>query len=108
MAGADERVRASTAELGAALTGPRGAHPRFLWQQQLRHVDALDTQLQALDAEGATRRAPLTATRELRESLPGVKTRVAETLRTAGGPDGGGLSEWRGTGQMDRPGPREP
>ena len=83
---ADERVRASTAELVAALTGRMAAHPRFLLQQQLRHVDALDTQVQALDAEVATRLAPLTATRELLESLPGVKTRVAETILAAGGP----------------------
>ncbi len=49
-------------------------------------MDALDTQLPALDAEEATRRVPLGATRELRESLPGVKTRVAETILAAGGP----------------------
>jgi transposase len=83
---ADERVRASTAELVAALTGRMAAHQRFLLQQQLRHVDALDTQLQALDAEVATRLAPLTATRELLESLPGVKTRVAETILAEVGP----------------------
>ena len=79
-------MRASTPELVAALTGPRGAHARFFWQQQLRHVDALDTQLQALDAEEATRRVPLGATRELRESLPGVKTQVAETILAEVGP----------------------
>ena len=81
---ADERVRASTTERVAALTGQMGAHQRFLLQAQLRHVEALDTQIQAVDAEGATRLAPLTATRELLESLPGVKTRVAETLLAGG------------------------
>ena len=75
---ADDRGRATPTELEAALTGQMGAHQRFLVQEQLRHVEALDTQIQALDAEGATR--------ELRESLPGVKTRVAETLLAAGGP----------------------
>ncbi len=83
---ADERVRASPTELVAALTGQMGAHQRFLLQAQLRHVEALDTQIQAVDAEVATRLAPLAATRELLESLPGVKTRVAETILAEVGP----------------------
>ena len=99
---ADERVHATSAELVAALTGRMAAHQRFLLQQQLQHLDALDTQLQALDAEGATRLAPLTATRELLESLPGVKTRVAETILAEGDPTGAAfrspaaLAKWIG------------
>ena len=99
---ADERVRASTAELVAALTGRMAAHQRFLLQQQLRHVDALDTQLQALDAEVASRVAPFTGTRELLESLPGVKTRGAETILAEVGPTGAAfrspaaLAKWIG------------
>jgi len=107
-------VRASTAERVAALTGRMAAHPRCLWQQPLAPVDALATQLQALGAAVAPRRAPWTATRELLESRPGVTTRGAESLLAAVGPAGAALrrpaarAQWigRAPGHHERAGNR--
>jgi transposase len=83
---ADDRLRATPAELQRALQGLMGAHQQFLLRQQLRHLTQWDRQLAELDAEVASRLAPFEATRELLESLPGVGRRTAETILAEIGP----------------------
>ena len=83
---ADDRLRATPAELQRALQGLMGAHQQFLLRQQLRHLTQWDRQLAELDAEVASRLAPFEATRALLESLPGVGRRTAETILAEIGP----------------------
>jgi transposase len=99
---ADDRLRATPAELQRALQGLMGAHQQFLLRQQLQHLAALDRQVAELDAEVETRLAPFEAARALLESLPGVGRRTAETILAEIGPtvapfrSPGALAKWVG------------
>lgn len=83
---ADARVRATPEALQEALEGLMGTHQRFLLQQQLAHLTALDRTLTQLDGEVARRLAPFVDTLARLQTIPGVARRTAEVILAEIGP----------------------
>jgi transposase len=74
------RLREKAESLRQALTGLVGAHQRFLLQQQLSHIEDLETRIQRLNAEIASRLAPFEPALKRLETIPGVGRRIAEDV----------------------------
>ena len=83
---ADDRIRATPAELTRALDGLMASHQQFVLTVQLQHLTALDQQIATLDAEVERRLAPFAETQALIESHPGIGKRTAETVLSEIGP----------------------
>jgi transposase len=80
------KLKASPEELGQALRGRVGPHQQFLLARQLRHLDQLDEEVAALDAEVAERERPFEPIVERLDGIPGVGRRVAEVILAEVGP----------------------
>jgi transposase len=84
---AKARLRSKRPQLERALEGSLGPHQRFLLRSQLRLLDSLDAELEALDAEVAERMRPLEAALALLDEIPGIGRRLAETILAETGTD---------------------
>ena len=96
------RLKASRAELVAALHGRVTAHHRFLLQLHLTQIAALEAAVQELDARLETALAPFRAVVDRLITIPGVSQVVARVLVAEIGPDvsrfptAGHLVSWAG------------
>jgi transposase len=77
---ARRQLRAKIPALEQALTGNIGSHQRFMLAEQLAHVDFLDTAIERLGAEIASRLQPVEEVVERLQAIPGVGRRTAELL----------------------------
>jgi len=99
---AQGRLRATQEELVAALQGRLTDHQRLMLRLQLDHVRYLDQQIEALDAEVATRLAPFAAQIGQLDTIPGASQHIAEVILAEVGPDmtrfpnGAHLASWAG------------
>lgn len=102
---ADGQLKASEAELMAALTGRLGDHQRFLLGEQLRHITALDEQIMRLSAEMDQRLVPFEEREQalvLLDTIPGIGRATAEAIVAEIGtdlgrfPSAGHLASWAG------------
>lgn len=96
------RLKASRAELVAALHGRVTAHHRFLLQLHLTQIAALEAAVQELDARLEAALAPFRAVVDRLITIPGVSQVVARVLVAEIGPDvsrfptAGHLVSWAG------------
>jgi len=74
---AQGRLREKIPALQRALAGRVGPHQRFLFAQQLAHVDFLDEQIARLDVEVAERTRPFEDVIAQLDTIPGVSRRIA-------------------------------
>lgn len=73
-------LKAKRDQLTLAVQGQVGPHQRFLIAAQLAHIDSLDALLARLDAEIATRLAPVEETVAQLDAITGIGRRTAEVL----------------------------
>ena len=66
------RLRQKIPQLQRALEGSFAPHQRFLLSQQLAHVDALDSSIEAVTAEIELRMRPYTDQAERLDTIPGI------------------------------------
>ncbi len=104
---ADERVRASTTELVAALTGQMGA-PALLLARTAPAHGRLGHPDPGLGCGGGDPPGPFGGPPGAPGEPPGGEDPGGGNHPGGGGPDGGGLSECRRADKGDRPGSREP
>lgn len=96
------RLKASRAELVAALQGRVTAHHRFMLQLHLTQIAALEAAVQELDARLEAALAPFRAVVDRLITIPGVSQVVARVLVAEIGPDlsrfptAGHLVSWAG------------
>jgi transposase len=96
------RLKASRAELVAALHGRVTAHHRFMLQLHLTQIAALEATVQELDARLEVALAPFRAVVDRLITIPGVSQVVARVLVAEIGPDlsrfptAGHLVSWAG------------
>lgn len=96
------RLKASRAELVAALEGRVTAHHRFMLQLHLTQIAALEAAVQELDARLEAALAPFRAVVDRLITIPGVSQVVARVLVAEIGPDlrrfptAGHLVSWAG------------
>ena len=96
------RLKASRAELVAALHGRVTAHHRFMLQLHLTQIAALEAAVQELDARLEAALAPFRAVVDRLITIPGVSQVVARVLVAEIGPDvsrfptAGHLVSWAG------------
>lgn len=96
------RLKASRAELVAALQGRVTAHHRFMLQLHLTQIAALEAAVQELDARLEAALAPFRAVVDRLITIPGVSQIVARVLVAEIGPDlrrfptAGHLVSWAG------------
>ncbi len=81
------RLRSKHDQLVEALQGGLTNHHRTMLRMQLDHVRYLDQQIEALDAEVATRLDPFEAQLMQLDTIPGVDQRVAEVILAVVGTD---------------------
>lgn len=81
------RLRAQRARLVGALTGRVSAHHRFLLQEHLAHLEALDARVERLSAAIAERTRPFDDLIALVDTIPGLNRRGAENLLAEIGTD---------------------
>jgi len=99
---AHERIRATAAELEAALRGRVTAHHRFLLQLHLDHLDAVEAAIARIDREVSANGEPFRAGVELLSTIPGIGTLAAEVIVSEIGTDmsrfatAGHLVSWAG------------
>lgn len=74
------RLREKLPELERALTGRFAAHQRFMLVQQLAHIDQLDANIAAVEAEIEERMRPFADAVEALDSIPGVGATTAHAL----------------------------
>ena len=74
------RLRSKRPQLEQALQGSLGPHQRFLLRSQLRLLDSLAAEIEALDAEVAERMRPFEAAVDLLDEVPGIGRRSAENI----------------------------
>jgi transposase len=77
---ADGRIRASGAQLEAALRGGVTAHHRFLLKLHLDHLDAVDAAIARIDKEVDGHIEPFRTAVERLSSIPGVSSLSAEVI----------------------------
>jgi len=77
---AHERIRATAAELEAALRGRVTAHHRFLLKLHLDHLDAVDAAIARIDEEVDGQVEPFRLAVQLLSSMPGVSSLSAEVI----------------------------
>lgn len=91
------RLRDKLSALQEALSGVMGSHQRFLLGVQLRHLEALEEEIEKLDAEVARR-----VEEHAVDTIPGVGRRTAEVIVAEMGtdmerfPTPGHLASWSG------------
>ena len=96
------RLRDKLAELQAALSGVMGSHQRFLLGVQLRHLEALEEEIDNLDAEVARRVEEHDEVVRAVDTIPGIGRRTAEVIVAEMGTDmerfatPGHLASWSG------------
>jgi transposase len=99
---AHRRIKAPPAALREALRGRVTDHHRFLLQLHLRHIDALDTAISAIDREVDTHVEPFRTAVLLLTTIPGVSDLSAQVIRAEIGgdmsrfPTVGHLISWAG------------
>ncbi len=84
---ADGRLRATREEVAEALRGRLTPHQHLMLQLQLDHVRYLDQQIEAVEAEVASRLAPFAVQMTQLDTIPGVSERVAEVMVAEVGTD---------------------
>jgi transposase len=77
---ADGRIRASGAQLEAAVRGRVTAHHRFLLKLHLDHLDAVDAAIARIDKEVDGHIEPFRTAVERLSSIPGVSSLSAEVI----------------------------
>jgi transposase len=77
---ADGRIRASGAQLEAAVRGRVTAHHRFLLKLHLDHLDAVDAAIARMDKEVDGHIEPFRTAVERLSSIPGVSSLSAEVI----------------------------
>jgi len=75
---AQGQVRKQAEQLQKAWAGTLRPHPRILVVELLRQIASFDEALARLDNEVATLRQPFQVERAQRDSIPGVRQRIAE------------------------------
>lgn len=99
---AHERIRATAAELQAALRGRVTTHHRFLLKLHLDHLDAVEAAIARIDREVSANVEPFRAAVEMLSGIPGVSSLSAEVLVSEMGidmsrfPNEGHLISWAG------------
>jgi transposase len=99
---ADGRLRATAAELEAALRGRVTAHHRFMLQLHLHHLDAVDAAIARIDKEVDGNVEPFRAAVEMLSGIPGISSLSAEVIVSEIGidmnrfPAEGNLISWAG------------
>lgn len=83
------RLKEKSAQLQEALHGLTGPHQRFLLQEQLSHIEELETRIDRLNAEIEARLTPFAPILQLLDTIPGVGQRTAEDLLAEIGADMG-------------------
>jgi transposase len=81
------RLKEKSDQLQQALTGVVGPHQRFLLQEQLSHIEDLESRIDRLSTEVGARLTPFEAALERLQTIPGVGRRVAEDMLAEIGPD---------------------
>jgi len=81
------RMQKKRSALQHALTGTISAHQRFIYQQQLEHIDRLDAAIEQCGEEIRQRLDPQGDQIKRLCSIPGVGRRVAETILAEIGAD---------------------
>jgi transposase len=74
------RIRATKAELEAALRGRVTAHHRFMLRIHLNHLDALNTTIADIDKEVDANVEPFRVAIEMLTTMPGVSSLAAEVM----------------------------
>ena len=74
------RIRATRAELEAALRGRVTAHHRFMLRIHLNHLDALNTTIADIDKEVDANVEPFRVAIEMLTTIPGVSSLAAEVM----------------------------
>jgi transposase len=77
---ADGRIRATAAELEAALRGRVTAHHRFMLRLHLDHLDAVDAAIFRIDKEVEGNLEPFRVACEMLTTMPGVSSLAAEVM----------------------------
>ena len=80
-------LKKKTEQLREALTGRMRPHYAFLLQQQIKLIDALDTQIKELDARIEACMGPFAEAYERLQTVPGVRARAAQCLLAEIGAD---------------------
>ncbi len=99
---ADGRLRATAAELEAALRGRVTAHHRFMLQLHLDHLDAVDAAIARIDKEVDGNVEPFRAAVEMLSGIPGISSLSAEVIVSEIGidmnrfPTEGNMISWAG------------
>ena len=110
------RVQRKRAALERAVVGRLEGALAFVARQQLRHLDELERQIEACDAEVERRMRPFAAELARLRTIPGVGPRTAEVILAEIGPDlsrfatAGHLAAWAGVapGKRASGGKRQP
>ena len=84
---AHPRLKATREELTEALHGRLTSHQHLMLRLQLDHVRYLDQQIEAVEAEVATRLVPFASQKTQLDTIPGVSERVAEVIVAEVGTD---------------------
>jgi transposase len=74
------RIRATAAELEAALRGRVTAHHRFMLRLHLDHLDAVDAAIARIDKEVDGQVEPFRAAVEMLSGIPGISSLSAEVI----------------------------
>lgn len=99
---ARSRMRQKLPELEKALSGTVGPHQRFLFAQQLKHIDFLNEAVDQVSAEIEERLRPFEECLQRLDEIPGIAQRTAESLIAEIGtdvapfPSPGHLASWAG------------
>jgi transposase len=99
---ADGRIRATAAELEAALRGRVTAHHRFLLRLHMDHLDAVDAAIARIDGEVDSQVEPFRAAVEMLSEIPGLSSLSAQVIVSEIGIDmsrfetAGHLVSWAG------------
>lgn len=95
-------MRRKLPELERALSGTVGPHQRFLFAQQLKHIDFLNEAIDQVSLEIEERLRPFSECLQRLDSIPGIAQRTAECLVAEIGTDVapllslGHLASWAG------------
>ena len=99
---ARKRMRQKLPELEKALSGTVGPHQRFLFAQQLKHIDFLNEAIDQVSLEIEERLRPFEECLQRLDEIPGIGRRTAECLVAEIGtdvapfPSPGHLASWAG------------
>lgn len=89
---AQGRMRSRRASLRLALEGSVDAHQRFLLKRQLRHIEFLEQEIEAMSQEIEERMRPFEPLLTRVDAIPGIGRRSAERILAEIGTD---MSYWR-------------